>query len=62
MPLDQGFAIAILATVKKRLEEGYGGAVQDLQVPKGRDGKLIDCEIWGGTAEEWRERWAENGP
>ena len=27
-----------------------------------RDGKLIDCEIWGGTAEEWRERWAENGP
>ena len=26
-----------------------------------RDGKLIDCEIWGGTAENWRERWAGNG-
>lgn len=26
-----------------------------------RDGSLIDCEIWGGTAEQWRKRWAENG-
>lgn len=23
-----------------------------------RDGSLIDCEIWGVTAEEWRARWA----
>jgi RimJ/RimL family protein N-acetyltransferase len=22
-----------------------------------RDGKLIDCEVWGVTAEEWRRRW-----
>ncbi len=27
-----------------------------------RDGGLIDCEIWGVTAEEWRQRWAEDGP
>ena len=25
-----------------------------------RDGELIDCEIWGVTAEEWRARWAED--
>ena len=23
-----------------------------------RDGALIDCEIWGVTAAEWRDRWA----
>ena len=25
-----------------------------------RDGALIDCEVWGVSAEEWRRRWAEN--
>lgn len=27
-----------------------------------RDGELIDCEIWGITAEEWRRRWAGEAP
>jgi hypothetical protein len=22
------------------------------------DGTLIDCEIWGITADGWRERWS----
>lgn len=25
------------------------------------NGTLIDCEIWGVTAEEWEERWAGEG-
>lgn len=25
------------------------------------DGALIDCEIWGVTAEDWERRWAEDG-
>lgn len=23
------------------------------------DGRLVDCEVWGITAREWRERWGE---
>jgi RimJ/RimL family protein N-acetyltransferase len=23
------------------------------------DGRLIDCEVWGITAEEWERRWSE---
>jgi aminoglycoside 6'-N-acetyltransferase len=25
------------------------------------DGTLIDCEVWGITAPEWRERWRDTG-
>lgn len=41
MVADEAAAVTILATVKKRLEEGYGGAVQDLDVPEGKDAKFI---------------------
>ena len=41
VPLYESCAVAILATVKRRLEEDYGGAVQDLEVPKGEGAKFI---------------------
>lgn len=25
------------------------------------DGRLVDCEVWGVTAGEWRERWGGEG-
>ncbi len=41
VPLYESCAVAILATVKRRLEDDYGGAVQDLEVPKGEGVKFI---------------------
>jgi hypothetical protein len=26
------------------------------------DGEIFDCEIWGITAEAWRERWGVGAP
>ena len=40
-PLYEGFAMAILTTIRKQLEDSYGGAVQDLSVPTVADAQFI---------------------